>query len=92
MGGLVPGEWRYEVSAGMRPPRKSGRVRGVVYEAEPGGGMEIWHCDHDHAPGVRDCRLLTEGQRAQAYACAGSWLREQISRGFRTELPVVREQ
>ncbi len=91
--GLVPGEteWRYEVSAGIRPPRRSGRVRGVAYAVEPGGGMEIWHCEHDHAPGVHDMRNVPDAQREDAYQCAERWLEEQMARGARPRLPVVRE-
>lgn len=89
--GLVPGEWRYEVGAGIRPPRTSGRVRGVAREVEPSGGIELWHCEHDHAPGVRDCRKLTEEQTAAAQACAERWLEDQMASGVRPRLPVVRE-
>ena len=43
----------YEAGHGIRPPNRRGRYRAVAWECVPGGGMELWHCDHDHAPGVR---------------------------------------
>jgi hypothetical protein len=66
---LIAGSW-YEVHPGIRPPRRGGKVRGVLEERVPGGGMELWHCEHDHAPGVRSIRDLTPDQEAEANACA----------------------
>ena len=66
---LKAGSW-YEVHSGIRPPRKSGKVRGVLEERVPGGGMELWSCEHDHAPGVKDIRQLTPDQHQAAEDCA----------------------
>lgn len=79
---------RYEAGAGIRPPRRSGKVRGVLHEIVPGSGMEIWHCDHDHAPGVHDCRQLTAEQRTEAVACARNWAGGQIAAGHLYPWPV----
>lgn len=68
----------YEAGYGIRPPRKSGKVRGVAYEIVQGGGTELWYCEHDHA----------EAPRAQARACARNWLQDQISQGRLQPLPV----
>lgn len=83
---------RYEAGAGIRPPRKSGKVRGVLHEIVPGGGMELRHCDHDHAPGVRDCGQLTPAQRAEAAACARAWAETEIAAGRLYPWPVRDEQ
>jgi hypothetical protein len=78
----------YEAGSGIRPPHKGGKVRGVAHEIVPGGGMELWHCDHDHAPGVKDCRKLTAEQRADAAACAEAHLRAEISAGRLPDMPI----
>jgi hypothetical protein len=78
----------YEPGLGIRPPRRGGKVRGVARELEPGGGMELWHCDHDHAPGVHDVRELAPSQRAAATRCARDWLVAQIRDGHLHRLPV----
>jgi hypothetical protein len=80
--------YRYEARAGIRPASKKGKVRGVASEVVPGGGIELRYCDHDHAPGVRDCRALTGAQRAEAAQCASGWLASQITGGYLTDLPV----
>lgn len=81
----------YEATAGIRPAHgRGGRVRGVAYEYVPGGGVELHSCDHDHAPGVRDCRKLTPKQRDAAADCAAEWLAGQISAGELNDLPVTR--
>lgn len=79
---------RYEAGAGIRPPRRSGKARGVLREIVPGGGMEIWHCEHDHAPRVHDCRQLSAEQRAEAVACARNWAGGQIAAGHLYPWPV----
>jgi hypothetical protein len=83
---------RYEASMGIRPPnRNRGRVRGVVYEVVQGGRMELWSCQHDHAPGVRDVRHADDSGREAALLCAENWAAAHIqSGGF--DLPVVREE
>lgn len=78
----------YEAGLGIRPPRKSGKVRGVAREVVPGGGMELWSCDHDHAPSVRSCLDLTRDQHAEATRCARDWLATQIHDGHLTRMPV----
>jgi len=83
----------YEISAGIRPPsRRSGKLRGVVYEIVPGGGMELWYCDHDHAPGIRDMRQVTRFQREEAYQCAERRVASQIAEGRLYLLPAQREE
>jgi len=81
----------YEAGLGIRPPRKGGRVRGVAHEVVVGGGMELWHCDHDHAPGVRNCQQLTDVQRAEAQECSRAWIQEQIEQGRLYPMPVWAE-
>ena len=86
-------EPHYEISAGVRhPTRLSGKVRGVVYENVPGGGLELWYCDHDHAPGIRNMRRISDGQREDAYRCAEDWVSGQIADGSLHLLPVRREE
>jgi hypothetical protein len=82
-------EAHYVAGLGIRPPRKGGRVRGVAHGFEPGGGMELWHCDHDHAPGVKDCRKLTPEQRKAAIDCSAKWLRGQVARDVSKGLPAL---
>jgi len=84
-------EVRYEASCGIRPPRRGGKVRGVAYVFEPGGGLELWNCGHDHAPGVRNCQLLTPEQRADARACAETWLNGQIDGGHLDRYPITHD-
>lgn len=74
-------EPHYEAGSGIRPPRRGGKVRAVAREVVPGGGMELWHCDHDHAPGVRDMRQVTQAQRDVTEACAATWLAGEIADG-----------
>lgn len=81
----------YDAGFGIRPPRKSGKVRGVAQEIVCGGGVELWFCDHDHAPGVRDCRQLTADQRATAADCAAQWLSGEIDAGRLLPMPVWRD-
>jgi hypothetical protein len=81
----------YEAGSGIRPPRKSGRFRAVAREVVPGGGLELWHCEHDHAPGVRDVRQASEEQRVSAQACALAWLARQIEDGHLYAMPAWRE-
>jgi hypothetical protein len=89
---LAASQW-YEVGVGIRPPRKSGKVRGVAREHVEGGGLELWHCDHDHAPGVRSIQQLTPAQREAAEACAGAWVREQQAvGGLFASWPVKRDE
>jgi hypothetical protein len=78
----------YEAGLGIRPPRKSGKVRGVAREVVPGGGAELWHCDHDHAPGVRSCQILTPAQQEEASRCARDWIAGQIRDGALLDMPV----
>ena len=78
----------YLAGQGIRPPDRRGKVRGVAHECVPGGGMELWHCDHDHALGVRSCLQLTDTQRAEAQSCAAAWLQRQILDGRLYSLPV----
>jgi hypothetical protein len=82
---------RYAASSGIRPARRGGKVRGVAYEYEPGGGMQLWYCDHDHAPGVKRCQELTDEQRAEAQACAEAWLRDQIASGQLSPRPITQD-
>jgi hypothetical protein len=82
---------RYVAGHGIRPPRRGGKVRGVAREIVPGGGVELWHCDHDHAPGIRDCRKLGSLQRAEAQQCAAAWLDRQVAAGRITAMPVLTE-
>lgn len=82
----------YEVFAGIRPPRKSGKVRGVAMEVVPGGALELWHCDHDHGPGVKRCPDLTPEQRTLAEMCAAEWVTQQIRDGRLPEMPVITEE
>jgi hypothetical protein len=79
----------YEAGSGIRPPRRGGRYRAVAHEVVPGGGMELWHCDHDHAPGIRSCQQVSDAQRAEAETCAAVWLRGQIEDGRLYSMPVV---
>jgi hypothetical protein len=81
----------YTGGSGIRPPRKSGRYRGVAWEIVPGGGMELWHCDHDHAPGVHSCPQVSDAQRTEAEQCAMTWLEQQIAGGLITGWPVLTE-
>jgi hypothetical protein len=81
----------YEAGAGIRPPNRRGRVRAVAWEIVPGGGMELWHCDHDHAPGVRNVQLLGPDEREAAFRCAAEWLAGRIADGHLHPLPVIRE-
>lgn len=82
----------YEAGYGIRDARgrsrASGKVRGVAREIVAGGGMELWACQHDHAPGVRDCRQLTTAQRKEAAACAAAWAENEITAGARYPMPV----
>jgi hypothetical protein len=81
----------YEAAAGIRPPyKRTGRVRGVAYEMGPGGGVELWHCEHDHAPGVRVMPSILPGQRETAEECAEEWLTGQIRDGHLPPLPIQR--
>jgi hypothetical protein len=84
-------EPHYVAGSGIRPPRRDGKYRGVAREIVPGGGLELWACDHDHAPGVRSCQLVTEAQRAEAEQCAVAWLARQIVDGFIVSWPVLTE-
>lgn len=77
---LLASQW-YEAGLGIRPPRKSGRVRGVAREHVEGGGMELWACEHDHAPGARSCLQLTQAQRDEAVTCAETWIRQEQASG-----------
>jgi hypothetical protein len=79
----------YEAGSGIRPARRGGRFRAVAHEVVPGGGLELWACDHDHAPGVRDVRQVSDAQRAGAEACAAEWLARQIEDGHLYSMPVV---
>lgn len=83
----------YEASVGIRPPRaKAGRVRGVAYEMVPGGGMELWHCGHDHAPGVNDMQRILPHQYEAAANCAEEWLNSQVFSGALQPMPVTRAE
>ncbi len=84
---IEAGSW-YEVHSGIRLPRKSGKVRGVLAERVPGGGMELWHCDHDHAPGVRRCPDLTPEQHAAAENCARAHAEQEKRAGRLFDWPV----
>lgn len=81
---------RYEVYPGIRPPRKSGKIRGVAAEVVPGGGLELWSCEHDHAPGVRRVQDLTPQQAAEAMGCAESYLAGRMDNGTLHRMRVVR--
>jgi hypothetical protein len=81
----------YEAGNGIRPPNSRGRYRAVAWETVPGGGMELWHCGHDHAPGVRDVRRASDAQREAAIACARAYLDGRIADGSLYPLPVIRE-
>lgn len=81
----------YTAGSGIRPPTRSGKVRGVAWEFVPGGGMELWHCDHDHAPGVRSMQLVSDVQRAEAEQCAVTWLRTQAGSGLIMDMLVLTE-
>jgi len=81
----------YTAGSGIRPPTRRGKVRGVAREIVPGGGMELWHCDHDHAPGVRSCQDLTVAQRTDALQCAQAWLNRQIAARLIMDMPVLTE-
>ena len=81
----------YEAGHGIRPPNRRGRYRAVAWELVPGGGMELWHCDHDHAPGVRKVQDASETEREAAEQCARNWLAGRISDGHLHPLPVIRE-
>jgi hypothetical protein len=82
---------RYEGGIGIRPPRKGGKVRGIARVYEPDGGMELWACDHNHAPGVKSCEDVTPEQRAEASQCAKAWLDGQVAAGHLAVLPVMIE-
>jgi hypothetical protein len=81
----------YEAGSGIRPPRKSGKFRGVAREIVVGGGMELWACDHNHAPGIHDVRLAAPEQQAAATTCAEQWLTGQISEGNLFPMPIERD-
>jgi hypothetical protein len=81
----------YEAGLGIRPPNRRGRVRGVARERLVGGGMDLWYCDHDHAPGVRDCRVLTPAQRAEATDCAAAWITAGVRGGALFPMPITRD-
>ena len=70
----------YEAGYGIRDARGPSPM--------PGGGMELWACQHDHAPGVRDCRQLTTAQRKEAAACAAAWAENEITAGALYPMPV----
>lgn len=74
---LCASQW-YEAGVGIRPPRKSGKVRGVARDSD---GMELHACEHDHAPGVRSCQLLTPAQASEAMACAETWIQQEQASG-----------
>jgi hypothetical protein len=86
---LRASQW-YEVHAGIRPPRRSGKVRGVLAEHVEGGGLELWHCGHDHAPGVRRIPDLTPEQEAAAVACAIEHAEQEKLAGRLSDWPVRR--
>lgn len=78
----------YEAGAGIRPPTRTGTFCAVAREVVHGGGMELWHCGHDHAPGVRIAYQASPEQHAEAVQCARAWLQHQISTGTLADLPV----
>jgi hypothetical protein len=84
---MMEAQPRYVAGFGIR----RGKLRGVAREFAPGGGLELWYCDHDHAPGVRRCPDLTPAQRAGAQQCALSWLVTQIQDGWLQSLPARTE-
>jgi hypothetical protein len=81
----------------MRPGSASAPRTGAAGSAASpaksvvGGGMDLWFCDHDHAPGVRDCRELTPAQRAEAADCAAAWIAGRITSGALFPMPVTRD-
>lgn len=81
----------YLAHSGIRPPRRGGKVRGVAREVVPGGALELWSCDHDHAPGVTSVRQLTPAQHDEACRCAEAWIAAQIAGGLILSLPVERD-
>lgn len=81
----------YTIGHGIRPPDSRGKYRGVAREVVPGGGTELWACDHDHAPGVRSVRQVTAFQRGQAQLCAADWLDGEIRAGRLHPLPIETE-
>lgn len=83
----------YEVHAGIRPPsRTRGKVRAVVFEKVPGGGVDIFTCAHDHAPGVHRCQDISPDQLAEVIRCGRMWTENQIARHQRPALPIVWER
>lgn len=82
---------RYTIGYGIRPPNSRGKLRGVAREIVPGGGMELWSCQHDHATGLHDVRQVSSFQRRQAQLCAADWLDEQIQDGRLPSLPIETE-
>lgn len=81
---------RYEVHTGIRPPNRRGKAVGVVQEVVPGGGMEVRHCPHDHAPGKHRVADLTTAETEAALKCAEAWVAEQMDAGNLIRLPVDR--
>lgn len=82
---------RYTIGYGIRPPDSRGKLRGVAREIVPGGGMELWSCQHDHAPGLRSVRDVSAFQRGQAQLCAADWLDGEIAAGRLHPLPIETE-
>lgn len=83
---------RYEAGTGIRPASASrGRFRGIAREVTDGGGMELWACPHDHAPGVRRVQDADSFSREAALRCAEDWLAVKIRLGDLAELPVTRD-
>lgn len=83
-------KFRYEADFGLRPQRGAAGVRGIAWEYSPSGSRVIWYCEDDHAPGVDDCRKVTDAQREAAQACAEQWLHERIRESDLVAWPIVR--
>lgn len=58
----------------------------------PGGGTDIFTCEHDHAPGVNRCLDISPDQLAEVIRCGRAWAEDQIARYQRPALPIVWER